>query len=276
VRAAVLGHVEWIDFLRVEHLPQPGEIIHAQDAWELPGGGGAVAAVQLAKLAGACTFFTALGDDDRGRRAHHDLTQLGVTVAATFHATAQRRGVTYVDDRGERTITVLGDRLGPSAADDLPWDELSEADCVYVTAADADAVRFARRARVLVATSRIYGLLQEAGVQLDALVGSALDPAEAYTAGDLEPPPSLVVRTEGRRGGTFAVKDGASQRFQASKVPGKVLDTYGAGDSFAAALTFALAEGRSPEDAIAFASRCGAAVLTGRGPYDGQIDLRAR
>jgi ribokinase len=46
-------------------------------------------------------------------------------------------------------------------------------------------------------------------------------------------------------------------------------DTYGAGDTFAAALTFALGEGRTPADAIAFASARAAEVLAVRGPYLG-------
>ena len=66
-RFAVVGHVEWVDFLRVARVPVPGEIIEARESWSEAAGGGAVAAVQLAKLAGAATFFTALGGDDRAR-----------------------------------------------------------------------------------------------------------------------------------------------------------------------------------------------------------------
>src|SRR6185312_15695945 len=57
MRVAVVGHVEWIEFARVERVPTPGEIVHASDAWQEPGGGGAVAAVQLARLAGSCLFL---------------------------------------------------------------------------------------------------------------------------------------------------------------------------------------------------------------------------
>ena len=49
MRAAVVGHVEWIDFIRVEEVPRPGEIVHASEAWSEAAGGGAVAAVQLAE-----------------------------------------------------------------------------------------------------------------------------------------------------------------------------------------------------------------------------------
>ena len=62
VRAAVVGHVEWVEFVRVDRVPVPGEIVHAHETWTEPAGGGAVAAMQLLRLAGAATFYTALGD----------------------------------------------------------------------------------------------------------------------------------------------------------------------------------------------------------------------
>jgi ribokinase len=134
VRAAVVGHVEWIEFARVEHVPAAGEIVHALETWEEPGGGGAVAAVQLAKLAGDATLYTALGDDELGRRAGRELEALGPRVEAAFRPEPQRRGFVYVDSHGERTITVIGSRLGPSRDDPLAWDELAKADAVYLTA----------------------------------------------------------------------------------------------------------------------------------------------
>lgn len=271
--AGVVGHVEWIDFVRIERIPAAGEIIHAHESWQEPGGGGAVSAVQLAKLAKSATLFTALGDDYLGRRAFEDLTRSGLKVEATFKPSAQRRAITLIDAQGERTIIVLGERLAPNSADSLPWETLSQADAVYFTAGDPHALRLARQARVLVATSRVLPLLAGSGVQLDAIVGSARDPSEQYQDGDLEPPPRLVVRTAGSSGGTFQIAGGPEQEFSPAAVPGPVGDSYGCGDSFAAGLTYALGAGYGPEEAVAFAARCGAAALTGRGPYEGQLSL---
>ena len=107
MRVAVVGHVEWIEFARVERVPVSGEIVHAREAWEEPGGGGAVAAVQLGKLAGDATLFTALGDDELGHRAHQELTALGLQVEAAWREEPQRRAFVHVDRAGERTITVI-------------------------------------------------------------------------------------------------------------------------------------------------------------------------
>ena len=54
-------------------------------------------------------------------------------------------------------------------------------------------------------------------------------------------------------------------------MPGPVSDAYGCGDSFAAGLTFGLGEGRPLAGALVLAARCGAACLTGRGPFAGQL-----
>jgi ribokinase len=271
MRVAVVGHVEWIEFARVERVPLAGEIVHALEAWEEPGGGGAVAAVQLARLAGEARFLTALGDDELGHRAHEELERLGLRVEVAWRAEPQRRAFVYLDAGGERTITVIGDRLGPKAEDPLPWQELDGMDAVYFTAGDAGAARAARAARTLVATARGVGALADAGIQLDALVSSARDAGERYAAGDLDPPPLLVARTEGSAGGAFETADGRRGRWPPAAPPGPPADAYGAGDCFAAGLTFGLGEGRSAEEALALGARCGAASMTGRGPYAGQL-----
>jgi ribokinase len=145
-----------------------------------------------------------------------------------------------VDDTGERTIVTLGDRLGPRGEDELPWHLLAGADGVFFTAGDVRALRAAREARVLVATSRVLGVLADAGVELDAVVGSANDPAERYEPGSYRRP-RLVVRTEGSAGGSWETADGAHGRYAPATPPGPIVDLYGAGDSFQAGLTFGLA-----------------------------------
>lgn len=272
MRAAVVGHLEWVEFVAVERIPERGDIVHATTWWEEPGGGGAGGAVQLQKLTGAASFFTALGDDALGSSARSFLEGTGLRVEAARRPGPSRRAITFVDPGGERTITVLGERLAPSARDPLGWETLSQTDAVYFTAGDEGALRAARSARVLVATTRVLPLLQEAGVYLDAVVGSALDAGEAYSPGDLDPAPGLAVMTEGENGGSYVTASGDRGRYEAVPPPGPIVDRYGAGDSFAAGLTYALGLGDGAAQAAAFAARCGAAAVAGRGPYEGQLD----
>jgi ribokinase len=273
MQVAVVGHMEWCEFAKVPHVPAPGEIVHAERTFQEPGGGGAVAAVQLMKLAGSATLFTAFGDDEVGDRARERLEQLGLSIEGGFRPEPQRRAFVHVDDHGERTITVLGPRLGPHGGDELDWGRLDDTDAVYLTAGDVEAVRQARRARVLVATPRGLGTLSEAHVELDALVSSGRDPGELYREGDLDPVPKLVVRTLGAQGGEWETASGEHGKWGPAALPGPVRDAYGAGDSFAAGLTYGLGAGLEIDKAVELAARCGAANMTGSGPYEGQLTL---
>jgi ribokinase len=171
-----------------------------------------------------------------------------------------RRALTLVDADGERTITTVGPKLrprGPVALDGF--------DLVFFVAGEPGVLRSARAARFLAATPRELPTLLEGRVRLDLLVGSANDPGERYDGG-LDT--GVVVRTEGARGGTAG-----DLRFPSVPPPGPIVDTYGAGDSFSAALAFALGRGDALEPALALAAQAGAAVITGMGPYAAQLTL---
>jgi ribokinase len=127
----------------------------------------------------------------------------------------QRRAFVFTDANAERTITVMGDRVGPHGDDSLPWSELAGIDGVYFTAGDADAVRAARAVRTLVSTARAIEPLARAGVQIDMLVSSSRDVGERYTPGDIDPPPRLVARTAGAAGGWVEAVDGAKTHWTA-------------------------------------------------------------
>jgi ribokinase len=297
-RVAVVGHVEWVQFARVPHVPRAGEVLHARDPFEEPAGGGAVAAVQLARLAGEAMFISALGEDEIGRRSVARLRELGVHVSAARRAACTRKAVTLVDDARERTITTFGSRLEPVADDEaLPWSALAEMDAVYFTAGDLGALRAARAARVLVASPRAVDAVGR-GVPLDALVLSADDAIERREAALAQDEAELVVFTEGDRGGSYRERSGGSGRWDPARPPARppvlpsalpppgpsarppasppaeAVDSYGCGDSFAAGLTYGLGAGMTAPDALALAARCGAVCLTGRGPYERQLTGR--
>ena len=257
MRCAVVGHVEWVEFARVPTLPAAGGIVHASETWAEPAGGGAVVARQLARLAGRCEFFTALGDDDLGHESARRLAALGIDVHAV-HAGETRRAWTHVDQAGERTITVLGDKLLPRGPI-----ELHGYDAVFFVSGDAEALHSARAARLVGATLREQRTLTAAAVPLDLLVGSLNDTGERYD-GTIDA--VVVVLTDGANGGTVNGK-----RFAAVDPPAPISDAYGAGDSFAAALLFGLARGDDLAEALGLATRAGAAVITGQGPYAAQL-----
>jgi ribokinase len=275
LKVAVVGHVEWVQFARVPHVPAAGEVVHASEPFEEPAGGGAVAAVQLARLAGESVLLTALGEDSYGRQTVPRLNELGVEVRASFLDTPTRRAVTLVDDRRERTITTFGQRLEPRADHkELAWDALAGSDAVYFTAGDQAALLATReRTRVLVASPRARHALGH-GVALDALVLSADDQVERGELARVHDEAAVVVFTEGGHGGSYRTRAGDTGRWAAVEPPGDPVDSYGCGDSFAAGLTYGLGTGLELQDALALAARCGAVCLTGRGPYGRQLGGR--
>jgi ribokinase len=271
-RVAVVGHVEWLDFAVVQRVPVAGEIVTASEVFELAAGGGAVAAVQLRKLAGAALFLTVLGDDERGRRAEDELREThGLDLHAAARDRPQRRAFTHLDAAAERTITVLGERLVPHGDDALPWERLPACDAVYLTGGDGAAARAARSTRVLVATTRAADALLAGGVVTDVLVASGRDEKERAALDALPAPRLATVLTDGARGGRWEGADGTSGTWPAAALPGPPVDAYGCGDSFAAGLTYGLAAETGLGEALALAARCGAHCLTGRGPYAAQL-----
>ncbi|HET6510445.1 MAG TPA: PfkB family carbohydrate kinase [Baekduia sp.] len=295
IRLAVVGHVEWVDFVLADRLPAPGEIADARASWEAAAGGGAMAAYALKSLTGAAAFFCALGDDARADATLAGLRDAGIDVRAARHARPQRRTLTWLTADHERTITTLAAPLEPSGADSLDWSALEGCDGAVLFGGDAAAARAARAAKVLVATARTRAALLEAGVEVDALVGSANDATEPLDDALLAAArPRWVVETEGERGGrwraarTAGTEAGAgapgaaspvcelpaldaSGRWDAAPPPGPAVDAFGCGDAFAAALMAALAAGRPIADACALGARVGAAVLGQRAPAVGDL-----
>jgi ribokinase len=257
MRFVVVGHTEWVQFGRVARMPQAGEIVHTTDDWEEAAGGGPVTAMQLLRLGADVEFHTVLGDDALGQRSADQFRAQGLRTRVQWRGEPTRRAFTHVDGDGERTITVLAEKLlarGPLRL---------EADACFFVSGEPAALRSARATPFLAATAREAAMLREAAVPVELLVASADDPSERPEGIDA----AHVVVTDGAAGGTA---DG--RPYPPAPVPGPVADAYGCGDSFSAALAFALARGDALDAALELAARAGAAVLTGRGAFAGQID----
>ncbi len=151
---AVVGHVEWIELVRVEAVPRPGEIVGSTRGlggarrWWRRGGGG------LARLAGRSPRSCLLGGDDLGAQSRMRLGRLALAYSPRCDEPPAAGLVLRGRGRGQRPSTVMG------TAAPAGWRRLAalggarRRDGVYFTAGDAEAVRQARRARVLVATAR--------------------------------------------------------------------------------------------------------------------------
>jgi len=264
-RIAVIGHVEWVEHGRLHEPLVSGAIVQLHDTFEEPGGGGGVAARALPALGAEARFLTALGNDAAGAESERVLRADGCDVRVGWRANPQNRVTTVADPSGERTILVHGRNDHPVIEDPLGWDELAGFDGVFYTGDDPRTVVAARAARVLVVTARRLASVVASGVQVDVLAGSARDGGERYDLDALPVRPRLCVWTEGADGGHYLADDGSEGRWEAVSPPGPVVDTYGAGDVFMAALTLELGRGAGRDEALARAARAAATQLTRRG-----------
>ena len=276
-RIAVVGHVEHVTLGLCDHVPAAGDIVHLREPRFLPGGGGGLAFAQLCRSEAEIHLFTALGRDDGGRAVAERLasTPGHVHVHAARRDVDHPRVVVVVDAEGRRTILVTGEPLQPAATDPLPWSILAGCAAVYFTGTDPGSLQAARAARVLVATARRIAAITAAKVAPDVILGSASDPRENAPLDAYDPAPGALVLTDGPRPVRVIRAGGRDPRRHAPPAPAHVAGDYGAGDSFAAALTFFLASGLGVEDACRRAGPYGAAVLGGVDPIKIQAPLVA-
>jgi len=275
MRVAVIGHVEHITLGRVPRVPRAGEIAHAEQVRTFPGGGGGIAFFQLAKSPGEVHLFTAVGADEAAEQVRSRVESTGARIHLAHRTEPHTRDLVLITPDGERTIVVLGEPLHPEKRDALPWDVLSSCDAAYFTAQDPEALRAARPARLLLVTARRRAALIASGVRADVVVGSGVDPREASSLADYPVRPGALVMTEGAAGGRIETAEG-SRRFAAPRSAAPRGGSYGAGDSFAGALTWYLALGLSVDDACARAAHHGAAVLGSLEPIESQLPLPER
>jgi ribokinase len=289
-RIAVVGHVEHVTLGRVDGLIEPGGVLHLTDTRFVPGGGGGIAFAQLCRSDAEIHLFTAVGSDEAGRavlaRISFDHAAAGGRGRAVrahparvhVHAATRRedhpRVVVVVDREKRRTIFVTREPLHPAAADRLPWPLLSDCDAVYFTGTDPESLRLARGARRLVVSARRNLAQAAAAVTPDVVVGSVQDPRENRELAAYDPAPDALVLTDGPRPIRVARRAGVTL-VDAPPAPRDLVGDYGAGDSFAAALTFFLAHGLSAEQACARAGPYGSAVLSGLDPLEVQTQLVA-
>lgn len=271
LRIGVIGHVEHITLGRIPAVPVAGDIVHLTEPTVFAGGGGGMALLQLAQSDAEVHLFTALGDDDGARAVEAAVARPNVTVHAARRASPQTRDVVMVDATGERTIVVIGEPLHPQADDPLPWELLRELDAVYFTAQDPVLLALARQARNLVVSARRRQAIAAAHVELDVIVGSQLDPREASTRADYALPPRALVMTRGALGGSVMTAD-ATTTFASPPVE-VPRGTYGAGDSFAGAITYYVAAGLNIAGAAARAAHHGAAMVARADPAAGALRL---
>ena len=271
LKFAVIGHIEWINFIKVDQLPKPGLISHSKQSLECPAGGGTVIAKRLRELTNSeVHFFTALGDDFYGNQCCNIIEKMGIKLHVAWRDKPTRKGFSIIDSEGERSITIIGDRIAPTNKDNLDWNTLKNMDGIFITAADKEIFKKSRFAKTLCTTPRVgLNIINESQILLDGLIGSNLDPGEVFSLNELRLKPKFVIKTEGENGGIVF----PGGRFKAIKNKRNKVDSYGCGDSFAAGILYGLSSSWDIKESLNLAKVMGRNCSEHFGPYENYSSL---
>lgn len=260
----VVGSVNLDLVATVDRLPVAGETVTNAELSRFPGGKGANQALAAQRLGADVTMLACVGDDAAADEALALLRDGGVNLkqCVSVKDVATGTALIAVAASGENQIVVAPganreitpDRLQLPTADALICQLEVPTETVAKAAADFSGffcVNLAPAMHVDVS------VLQRA----DLVV---VNESESAWYGDSLSACSGMIATTFGAAGAVLTKDG--QDLARTKPPRvEVVDTTAAGDTFTAALTVALVEGQSPEDALLFACAAGAAAATKRG-----------
>jgi ribokinase len=278
LRAVVVGSLNMDLVLGVPALPSPGQTLLSRSRDRSPGGKGANQAVALRRLGARVAMVGAVGDDPDGADLVAALEAAGVSTGHVARRSGDQTGlaVVCVTPDGDNAIVVASGAnatVGPgevaAAAPALAGAGLLLLQLEIPPETVLAAARAGREAGALVVLNAAPARELPAGLlgEVDVLVVNAGEAAELAGDGDprdaatrlLGQGPATVVVTLGGEG-CLVAKDRGMARLPADPV--QVVDTTGAGDCFAAALGFGLAEGRDSRAAARFATAAAALAVT--------------
>ena len=294
----VLGGINMDLVGTTENMPAPGETVFGQSFHTAPGGKGANQAVAAARLGAEVRMVGRVGRDEFGPALLDGMRREGIDVSGVATDPGNPSGIAMIllDGRKENYIVAI---YGANLACD---DEQIKAAEAALDGADVllmqlemplevatEAARMAKGRGVRVVWDpapalemgrdayALCDLLTPNQVEAEFLSGISvadLDSARDAAGKLVGEGVSACVVTMAESGAYFATMD------DDGFVPAydvETTDTVAAGDAFTAALGVALAEGRSLNEAVKYASAAGALAVTKRGaqeamPYRREVD----
>jgi ribokinase len=282
--------------VQMEKLPMCGETVSGWGFQMLPGGKGANQACAVGRLGGSGKMIGCVGEDVFGDRLKDSLNSAGVDTSSVQAITGESTGVALinVERGGQNQIVVAAGanaRLSPSQVETA----IASQEGGYILMQLESPMETVEAAAQLGRAHGMTTILDPAPAKpLSASLLGCIDvltPNEteallllgrnASTVPLAEAPelaqqllglgPKRVILKLGDKGAWLADRE-RSRHFPAQRVD--AVDATAAGDTFNGALSVALSEGKSIEEALAFAN-CAAAISVTRLGAQSSIPLRA-
>ena len=262
-------------------IPVPGETVCGGSFMMNPGGKGANQAVAVNRLSaqkGACVFIAKVGDDLFGRDTAVRMAKEGVDARLVVdRRNASGTALILVDRKGQNCISVA---LGANGAL-LPEDvkkfakDIQSADALLLqletpleTVLWAAQTAHAKQVPVVLNPAPAAKLPRELYKCLDWITPNETE-AELLTGvkvTDLASAQKAEAALKRRGVANVVITMGAKGCYAAGRihpcVKVKAVDTVAAGDTFNGAFVVALAEGKSVDEAVAFAQKASAIAVT--------------
>ena len=294
----VAGSLNMDQIVRVPRIPALGETLLGAGSLKLvPGGKGANQAVAMARLGAPVAMAGRVGNDPFGERLLSSLRSDNVDTDLIVVDQEEASGVAFIflAPDGNNAIVVAGGanmRVGQdSVQSSTIFEAIAQAQALvlqleipletvilFIAAAHKGGVpvvlnlapgqplskEVMRQLEVLIVNETEASLLS--GQRVDSLEDAHIVATVLHEQGI----PKVVI-TLGSQGALLAINDGSGKTriiYQSAPVV-QVIDTTAAGDCFVGALTVALTEGQSPEDALRFAVYASALKVTKFGAQSG-------
>lgn len=283
--------------IKTHKFPVPGETILGGRFLMNAGGKGANQAVAAARLGGLVTFVGKIGDDIFGKQAVQQLEDEGINVDFVAVDPENPSGVAMitVDRNAENSIVVAPGSNGTlSSVDfDRAVSKLDESDYVLmqleipIPTVEYIARQATQKLKKVILNPAPAAFLSEEllknlylitpnETEAELLTGiKVTDETSAMKAGSVlhEKGVEIVIITMGAAG-AYLFAEGKSEIIKAPRV--EAVDTTAAGDTFNGALVVALSEGKTIQEAIAFANKAASISVTRVGaqssvPYRNEI-----
>ncbi|AHM63165.1 ribokinase [Flammeovirgaceae bacterium 311] len=298
----VIGSTNMDMVVKTSHIPVPGETVLGGSFFMNPGGKGANQAVAVARLGGAATFITKVGNDIFGKQSTQLFDEEGVDTVGLLSDNKNPSGVALitVDAFGENSIVVASGanaNLTPTDVERVIGKVFTNAEIMLVQLEiPMETVKFAveyaaaQGIKVILNPAPANTLVSELFRYIDIitpntneaemLTGIAVtDMLTAKQAAESlhEQGVKNVVITLGKMGAGLL----QGGKFYAVPAPiVEAVDTTAAGDVFNGALAVAIAEGKELVNAVYFACQASSMTVTRMGaqssiPYRNELILQS-
>lgn len=263
-KIAVIGLSGQSIFMKVNNLPTPSTTIHSTNLYIEPGGKGYNQAVACKKLGAEVSYFSKVGCDEYGNICEKYLNDLGIKTIFEkdkIHNTALATILT--DDSAENEVIVYkgaSSNLNVSELKDFER-EIASADVLllqYEISIDVvkKAIEIAKENNTLVILNPAPAIyLDKEILNMADIVTPNYEEAKTLYGLDIEKLPSSIkntlIVTLGSKG-SLLINNHTSKSFLPINV--EAVDTTGAGDVFNAGLAVAIANKKSIDEAIEFAT----------------------